>query len=55
MIRDCYDSETAKAWLFGTNSRLDDQAPIGLLRNGKTPEDFVPVVRTARQFSSADV
>src|ERR1700728_1468160 len=22
MIRDCYDAETAKAWLFGTNSRL---------------------------------
>ena len=55
MIRDCYDAETAKAWLFGTNSRLDDQAPIGLLRSGKTPEDFVPVVRTARQFASADV
>ncbi|MGH2834409.1 MAG: XRE family transcriptional regulator, partial [Solirubrobacteraceae bacterium] len=37
MIRYTYDTETAKAWLFGTNSRLDDQAPIGMLRIGKTP------------------
>jgi hypothetical protein len=55
MLLDCYDQDTTRNWLFGTNSRLDDQAPIGLLRNGTVPEDFVAVVRAARQFASADV
>jgi hypothetical protein len=55
MLLDCYDQATARNWLFGTNSRLDDQAPIGLLRNGTVPEDFVAVIRAARQFASADV
>jgi uncharacterized protein (DUF2384 family) len=55
MLLDCYDHDTARNWLFGSNSRLDDQAPIGVLRNGTTPEDFSPVVRAARQFASADV
>jgi hypothetical protein len=55
MLLDCYDQATTRNWLFGTNSRLDDQAPIGVLRNGKVPEDFVAVVRAARQFASADV
>jgi hypothetical protein len=55
MIRDCYDEATATNWLFGTNTRLDDQAPIGVLRRATTPDDFVAVVRAARQFASADV
>jgi hypothetical protein len=55
MLLDCYDQATTRNWLFGTNSRLDDQAPIGVLRSGKVPEDFVAVVRAARQFASADV
>jgi hypothetical protein len=55
MLLDCYDEATTRNWLFGTNSRLDDQAPIGVLRNGAVPEDFVAVVRAARQFASADV
>ncbi len=53
MLETAYDAETAKAWLFGTNTRLDDQAPIGLLRRGKGPDDFTHVVRAARQFASA--
>lgn len=55
MLLDCYDQATTRNWLFGTNTRLDDQAPIGVLRNGTVPEDFVAVVRAARQFASADV
>lgn len=54
MIADCYDEATARNWLFGTNTRLDDQAPIGVLRGAKDPEDFVIVARAARQFASAD-
>lgn len=52
MIGDAYDAETAKAWLFGTNTRLDDQAPIELLRAAKSPEEFTAVVRAARQLAS---
>jgi len=27
MIREAFGSDTAKAWLFGTNTRLGDEAP----------------------------
>jgi hypothetical protein len=52
MISDAYDTETAKAWLFGTNTRLDDQAPIEMLRAAESPEQFTAVVRAARQLAS---
>lgn len=52
MISDAYDASTAKAWLFGTNTRLDDQAPIELLRVADSPEQFTAVVRAARQLAS---
>ncbi len=47
-----YDDSTARAWLFGTNSRLDDQAPIDLLRVASRPQDFTPVLRAARQLAT---
>ncbi len=31
MLVDAYDDKTARAWLFGTNTRLDDRAPIEVL------------------------
>lgn len=52
MIESVYDSETAKAWLFGTNVRLDDQAPIGILRQAEDPSEVTPVIRAARQFAA---
>jgi hypothetical protein len=52
MISDAYDAETAKAWLFGTNTRLNDQAPIEMLRAAESPEQFTAVVRAARQLAS---
>jgi len=52
MISDAYDAETAKAWLFGTNTRLNDQAPIEMLRVAESPEQFTVVVRAARQLAS---
>jgi hypothetical protein len=55
MIGETYDVETAKAWLFGTNTRLDDQAPIEVLRTAERPEEITAVIRAARQFASADV
>ena len=50
MISEAYDAETAKAWLFGTNTRLDDQAPIEVLRTAERPEQFTAVIRAARQL-----
>ena len=50
IINETYDTDTAKAWLFGTNTRLDDHAPIELLRTAEKPEQFTAVVRAARQL-----
>lgn len=32
MVAAAYDLATAETWLFGTNSHLDDRAPIDVLR-----------------------
>jgi hypothetical protein len=50
IINETYDTDTAKAWLFGTNTRLDDHAPIELLRTAEKPEQFTAVIRAARQL-----
>ncbi|BBX28653.1 XRE family transcriptional regulator [Mycolicibacterium alvei] len=52
MLVDAYDATTAKAWLFGTNSRLDDQAPIEVLGDATETADFTTVVQAARQVAS---
>lgn len=54
MLVEAYDAQTAKAWLFGTNSRLDDHAPIEVLAAAETTEDFRQVRCAARQFASVD-
>ncbi|HKG39108.1 MAG TPA: hypothetical protein VKB25_08990 [Conexibacter sp.] len=55
MIETPYDVDTAKAWLFGTNARLDDQAPIEVLATATRTEQFTDVRRAARQFATAEV
>jgi hypothetical protein len=52
MLADAYDAKTARAWLFGTNSRLGDRAPIDVLAEAKTTPEFTSVVRAARQVAS---
>jgi plasmid stabilization system protein ParE len=52
MLVDAYDDKTARAWLFGTNTRLDDQAPIEVLGVAKETADFTAVVQAARQVAS---
>ena len=44
-----YDANTAKSWLFGTNSRQDDEAPIELLGQAIETGELAAVVRAARQ------
>lgn len=53
MIQTPYDSETAKAWLFGTNARLGDRAPIEILARAITTEQLADVRRAAQQFATA--
>jgi hypothetical protein len=52
IIAAAYDAKTAKAWLFGTNTRLDDDAPIERLGVAASTEEFVAVKRAARQFAN---
>lgn len=52
MIVDAFDANTAKAWLFGTNTRLDDAAPIDVLRGATEPTQFAEVRAAARQLVS---
>jgi hypothetical protein len=52
MLVDAYDAKTARAWLFGTNTRLDDRAPIEVLGAAIDTVDFAIVVRAARQVAS---
>ncbi len=50
LLVDTFGNETAKAWFFGTNQRLDDEAPAYVLRYGETPDDFRLVLPAARAF-----
>ena len=52
MLVDAYDAKTARAWLFGTNTRLDDRAQIEVLGAASNTEEFAMVVRAARQVAS---
>ncbi|MEK7286932.1 MAG: XRE family transcriptional regulator, partial [Elusimicrobiota bacterium] len=40
MLVQAYGDATAKTWFFGTNTRLNDEAPAYILRNAKVPEDM---------------
>ncbi len=52
MLVEAYDAKTARAWLFGTNSRLDDEAPIEVLGAATETSELAAVVRAARQVAS---
>jgi uncharacterized protein (DUF2384 family) len=52
MIVESFDDKTARAWLFGTNTRLDDAAPIDVLRQATEPTRFAEVRAAARQLVS---
>lgn len=51
LLSAAYDAETAKAWLFGSNSRLDGEAPAYLIRHAESWDDLRPIVPTARAFA----
>jgi hypothetical protein len=53
LIAEAFGDETGKAWIFGTNSQLDGEAPAFVLRHARLPEDVSPVVRAARSFAES--
>jgi hypothetical protein len=50
ILTDAYDDETARAWFFGSNTRLDDEAPAYLLRHGTRPDDVRLIIPAAYAF-----
>jgi hypothetical protein len=50
LLTGVYGDETAKAWFFGSNTRLDDEAPAYVLRHAMSWEDLRPIVPAARAF-----
>jgi hypothetical protein len=52
MIVESFDGKTVRAWLFGTNTRLDDAAPIDVLRQATESTQFAEVRAAARQLVS---
>jgi hypothetical protein len=50
LLVEAYDDETAKAWFFGSNTLLDDEAPSYVLRHGTTPDDLRLVIPAARNL-----
>lgn len=53
LIAEAFGDETAKAWLFGSNSRLGGEAPAYVLRHARVPEDVSPVVLAAAAFTES--
>lgn len=51
LLVDAYGARTARAWLLGSNSRLDDEAPAWLLRHAEDPGDVRFLVPAARAFA----
>jgi hypothetical protein len=53
LIVAAYDDATAEAWFFGSNSRLDDEAPAWVLRHARSLDDLRMVVPAAKAFARA--
>ena len=53
LLVDAYGSDTAKAWLSGSNAELGDQAPAYMLRRARTWEELRTIVPAARAFARA--
>ena len=51
MIVEAFGTTTAKAWWVGSNTRLDDEAPAAVVRQGEDPQALRFVVPAARAFA----
>jgi hypothetical protein len=52
LLDSAYGTDTARAWFFGTNTRLGGEAPAHLLRHGEPP--FRELLPAARAFVQGD-
>jgi len=53
MLVEAFDDETAEAWFFGSNSKLDDEAPVRVLRTAQSVDDLRLIVPAAKAFTRA--
>jgi hypothetical protein len=51
MVVEAFDDSTAEAWLFGSNPKLDDEAPAWVLRNARTLDDLRHLIPAAKAFA----
>jgi hypothetical protein len=51
LLSAAYNAEAAKAWLFGSNARLDSEAPAYVIRHATSWDDLRPIAPTARAFA----
>lgn len=53
MLIETFDKNTAEAWFFGSNSKLDDEAPAWVLRNARIVDDLRLVIPAVKAFARA--
>jgi hypothetical protein len=53
MLVEAFDDETTEAWFFGSNTKLDDEAPARVLRMAQSPDDLRLIVPAAKAFTRA--
>lgn len=53
MLVETFDDETAEAWFFGSNTKLDDEAPARVLRMARSFDDLRLIVPAAKAFTRA--
>ena len=51
LVAGAYDTDTVQGWFFGSNGKLDDEAPARVLRNAQTVDDLRLVVPAAKSFT----
>ena len=54
MIIEAFDEKTAEAWFFGSNSKLDEDAPAAVLRNARGVEDLRYLIPAVKSFARAE-
>jgi len=50
LLTESYGDETARAWFFGSNTYLDDEAPAYLLRHATSLDGLRQIIPAARAF-----
>lgn len=53
LIIETYDDTTAEAWFFGSNTKLDDNAPAWVLRHARSVDDLRFLIPAVKAFARA--